>query len=147
MIFKKFLVFLSLLSSLIFIKGFFFPPTYRQIKIGNHYFWVKIAQTHQARQQGLAGKKQLGENEGMLFVFKEKQCPSFWMKGMLFPLDFIWLAGNKVVDLNENVPPSKTDAEISYYQPSIPVDKVLEVKAGSIKKYGIKIGQSFKIEN
>src|SRR3989338_4766663 len=52
---------------------------------------VELAQTPEARKQGLSGRQNLCETCGMLFIFPENNRYTFWMKEMNFPLDIIWL--------------------------------------------------------
>jgi hypothetical protein len=42
----------------------------------------------------------------MLFIFESEGLYSFWMKGMRFPLDMVWInAECAVVDITKEVPP------------------------------------------
>ena len=53
-------------------------------------FNAEFAYTDMERQQGLMGRTELAEDEGMLFVFEENQNLFFWMKNTLIPLDIIF---------------------------------------------------------
>src|SRR3989344_4633932 len=65
---------------------------------------VELAQTPAAQQQGLSGRKSLGANQGMLFIFPQDEARQFWMKEMNFPLDIIWLnKEGKIMGLATNV--------------------------------------------
>ncbi len=77
----------------------------------------------------------------MLFIFNKPGKYYFWMKEMLFPLDFVWINGNHVVDLTENVNSPDTDQFIKLpsFTSRFPFDKVLEINAGMIRKSNIKI--------
>ena len=74
------------------------------------------------------------------------QIYNFWMKDMNFPLDFLWLNEKKVIDLTENVPApiDKDLTNLTLYQPSEPVNEVIELNAGMVKELGIKIGDTLK---
>ncbi len=50
---------------------------------------VAVADTGARRTQGLMGVTDLGELDGMLFVFPADTTSAFWMKDTLIPLD-IW---------------------------------------------------------
>ncbi|KKP58249.1 MAG: hypothetical protein UR52_C0021G0005 [Candidatus Gottesmanbacteria bacterium GW2011_GWA1_34_13] len=113
-----------------------------QIKINNQLFEIDIADTNDKRAQGLSGKSRLCENCGMLFIFDTKDDYGFWMKDMLFPLDFVWIDVNIIVDITENVPVPITATYLPQYRPKQPVNRVLELNTGIIKKYQIKIGDS-----
>ena len=113
----------------------------KAISIRNHKFTVEVADTDTLRVKGLSGRKNLDKNSGMLFVFQKPSFYSFWMKGMNFPLDFIWINDETIVDLTENVPISKEDkTRMSTYTSGVPVDKVLEVKAGTVESLKIVVG-------
>lgn len=108
------------------------------VKIGNVELKVKIADSPQERSKGLSGISSLPENEGVFFVFAEKDTtPSFWMKDMLIPLDIIWINDGKIVKIDKNVPISDPN---KLYSPSQPIDYVLEVNAGFSDKNGLEVG-------
>lgn len=96
---------------------------------------LEVAQTLAQRARGLSGRDSLASNAGMLFLFEEPSRPSFWMKDTRFALDFLWIAGTRIVDTTENVPPD-TGGALPTYQPDKPVDKVIEVNAGWIAQHG-----------
>lgn len=128
----------------------FFPQQakFGEIMINEARFKVEIADTKEKRSKGLGGRASLAEDEGMLFVFQSEDRYPFWMKGVNFPLDFIWIKGDRVVDLSENIPPAdpgQRDETLPIYAPKEAVDKVLEVKAGAIERLQIKVGDSVKL--
>lgn len=109
---------------------------------------VEVADTPAEREKGLSGRQSLTEGSGMLFVFTAADNYSFWMKDMNFGLDFIWIKGNIVMDITENVMPVYGKSP-NVFKPSEKVDKVLEVNAGTAARLGIKVGDKaeFKILN
>ena len=108
------------------------------LEIGNNKFEIEIADNAILQARGLSGRESLPENQGMLFIFDGPAIQNFWMAGMKFPLDIIWIHGDKVAGFAENVPPVAGIPKI--YPSPEPVDKVLEINAGLVKKLGIKIG-------
>ena len=112
--------------------------------IGKTKVYVELADTPEKRTLGLSGRSFLKENEGMLFDYKAKNTyPIFWMKGMLIPLDIIWINDEKVVQINANVPipiSGTSDSDIPKYPAKFPVDYTLEVNAGFTQKHGISVG-------
>lgn len=111
-----------------------------QIRIGDALIIAEVAAGFSKKQQGLSGRESLEENYGMLFVFEKPAIHNFWMKGMLFPLDFIWLSGNTVVDISKNIPAPKEDGLPAYVYPQKAADKIIEVSAGTTDRLNIKIG-------
>lgn len=109
------------------------------IKINNTVISVEIADEAEERWQGLSGRKSIDKDSGMLFIFPQKQVQNFWMKDMNFPLDIIWIADNKVVKIDENLPPAGPEPDITYSSVH-PVNYVLEVNAGFAAERGIRVG-------
>lgn len=122
---------------------------FKKIQIGSTSLNVAVADTQEKRSKGLGRKEALASDEGMLFVFPEASKYPFWMKGLKFPLDFIWIRDNKVVDLLPNIqPPSvgQSDESLPIYQSKEDVDKVLEVSASTIQRLDIKIGDTISYD-
>lgn len=125
------------------------PMRQGELRVGSAAYTVEIADTIPLRSQGLSDRERLEEGHGMLFVFNKPGKHPFWMKGMHFPLDFVWINGDKVVGTTENVSSSVPEESSLfslpiYYSPE-PEDKVLEINAGEVEKWKIKIGDKVKI--
>lgn len=105
---------------------------------------VSIPTTLALQELGLGGQSSLADGQGMYWIYTTADRPSFWMKGMVIPLDFIWIANNQVVDETTQVmpPSSPTDTNLPILQPQVPVNGVLEVPAGFINRHHISIGDS-----
>ena len=58
------------------------------------------------QEQGLSGKSQLAQDQGMLFVFAQPGKYYFWMKGMNFSIDIIWIGEDmKVIYIKKDARP------------------------------------------
>jgi len=57
---------------------------------------VEVADTVEKRSLGLGKRSGLENGWGMLFVFEKRKQHGFWMKGMQFPLDIIWLDNHRI---------------------------------------------------
>jgi uncharacterized membrane protein (UPF0127 family) len=113
---------------------------------------VEVAATIESRALGLAGHSQLKDGHGMLFIFGARGRYPFWMKGMTFAIDMLWLdAGTQpdgvstVVYLASNIapdPPDTPDAARPTYAPppSVAALMVLEVPAGWAQAWGVQVG-------
>lgn len=107
---------------------------------------TEIADTDEKRTRGLSGRKVLGEDSGLLFIFPAPSYYRFWMKEMKFPLDFIWIDKNTVVDTTENVPePKSAQEKLISFTAGKPFDKVLEVNSGVVKKFNIIAGDKIQL--
>lgn len=120
----------------------------KQLEINGQKIKIEIADTKEKRNKGLGGRDALKDDEGMLFIFDDLKKHSFWMKGLSFPLDFIWIRDNTVVDIILNAKPpiaGQKDADLPIYLPKEDVNKVLEVTAGGVERLGIKIGDMITV--
>lgn len=131
----------------VFFCVYFFMPKgnlrqLAQIKINDKVIHVELAQTESQRSQGLSNRESLPRDHGMLFVFDKASIYRFWMKDMKFPLDFIWINGDKVVDLTENVPAPANNDNLPLYWPKETVNYVLEVNSGFVAENQIKVGDT-----
>ena len=104
---------------------------------------VEVASTPEQSERGLGYRDELPEDAGMLFDLHETRIPQFWMKGMRFPLDMVWIGEDKrVVAVTANVPPQPgaADDELARISPPVAVRYVLEVNAGTAQRQGIAAG-------
>ena len=115
----------------------------RKIKIRNHIFTVEIPSTIIQKQKGLGYRDSLPPDHGMLFIYDYRNKFTFWMKGMRFPLDFIWIENDTIVDITKNVPVEKSRT-FKKYSPRVPVNKILELNAGTVDRLGIEIGDTIE---
>jgi uncharacterized protein len=123
--------------------GSLFGASGKEVSINGQTFTVDVADTPEKREAGLSKKNALTEDEGMLFVFDTPGEYPFWMKDMKFPIDIIFITGDQVTTVYENVPaPENANASLPLYKPGAPADKVLEINAGLSKQYDIKPGDA-----
>ena len=97
-----------------------------RIEIGDKKYNVEVAQTDEEKTKGLQGKKELAEDEGMLFIYDEPQTVGFWMQDTDIPLDIIFIDEDfEVISVYKGQPHDETIAEED------DVQFVLEVNQGS----------------
>lgn len=114
------------------------------VEINSGVIKAELARTPQEHYQGLSHRQMLGENEGMLFVFRDPSQKSFVMRDMNFPLDIIFISNDIITDVFSDLAPEGSQPE-HIYQSSQPVNLVLEVNAGYSAKHSIKPGDRVKI--
>jgi len=101
-------------------------------------FKVEIALTPEQQARGLMFRKYLHPKQGMLFLYKRPQMAKFWMKNTFIPLDLIFIdAKNKVSQIHENAEPRSK----KFIYSQRPIKAVLELFAGTVAHYQIKIDQ------
>ena len=109
------------------------------VRVGGVELHAEIADTPQLQQRGLGYRDGLPLDGAMIFVFNDASVQTFWMKGMRFCLDIIWIEGGQIVGAAERVCPMPTvnSAELPRYSSEVPVRYVLEVEAGWMDLNGV----------
>lgn len=100
---------------------------------------LEIADSEYERQLGLMNRKEMKENEGMLFIFPMQQLQSFWMRNTLISLDIMFVNDQKkIVTIHKD---TKILSETSYPS-SAPSIYVVETLAGFADRHNIKVGDT-----
>lgn len=122
-------------------------PATNTVNINGATFKVELAKTQKELAEGLSGRGSLPQDGGMLFVFDKPSYYFFWMRGMKFPLDIIFILNNKVVAVYEDLPPaSVNEANPPQYGLDTASDRVLEINAGRARRNNIKVGDRVIID-
>ena len=140
------LICFAVFVAIIYWTGGMEPPVVsgKIFRVGDNNFQVEIAETMSAMEKGLGDRDSLAKDHGMLFIFPVSGTYPFWMKGMYFPIDIVWIRGDRVVGTTENMQaePGVADEALKLYYPPEAIDKVLEVSAGAVAHDGIQAGDS-----
>ncbi len=108
-------------------------------------FKAEIADTKAERQKGLMYRKNLKQDNGMLFIFDQEGIYPFWMKNTLISLDIIWINEKKeVVFIKKNAEPCKSNI-CKTINPEKKAIYVLEINANLTDISGIKEGANITI--
>ena len=107
-----------------------------RVSVGRVQVKAEVVDTPQKRFLGLSHRQELPEGRGMLFIMPALDHQVFCMRGMLFPMDLLWLGPDKVVGLEKKVSPQY----VGDLKSPVPVRHVLEVPGGFCYKHGIKVG-------
>lgn len=111
-------------------------PLIAETANGERSFTIEVADDASERSKGLMFRESMDDDHGMLFVFDQTQPVGFWMKNTPMPLDLLFIGQDgRVRDILPGTPFS--EAMIS---PGEPVRFVLEFKAGTAARAGIKDG-------
>ncbi|MDM0112432.1 DUF192 domain-containing protein [Variovorax sp. J22R133] len=107
-----------------------------QISAGMYKIDAQVAASPIERQVGLMFRKEMPQQEGMLFVFEQAAPQCFWMKNTILPLTAAFVADDgRIVNLVD-MKPQTTDSHCS----EEPVRYVLEMNQGWFVKKNIKKG-------
>ncbi len=100
-------------------------------------FSVELADTDAEREQGLMYRAEMADDHGMLFDFGTTRNVMMWMQDTKLPLDMLFITGDyKIVTIARNAVPYSQDIIFS----KVPVAYVLELKAGTVDRLGIRVG-------
>lgn len=110
---------------------------------------IEVADTNEKRAKGLGFRQSLATNSGMLFIHDTPKKYTYWMKGMNFPIDIMWIMGDEIADIIPNVPPpveGQNDDTLERYSSTVDVDRVLEINAGFVLSNNIQVGDKILFE-
>ena len=106
-------------------------------------FSVEVAGTPEKRRWGLMYRQELGNDEGMLFVFPDERDHSFWMKNTPLSLDMIFMdRRRRVVGIIHGTVPFSTRS----VGVGVASRYVLEVRAGVARRHHIVVGDVARFE-
>lgn len=97
------------------------------IGVGTEQLTVEVARGGEQQARGLMDRRQLGEREGMIFVYAADRRMSFWMKNTLIPLSIAFLA---------------SDGEILQIEDMKPLD-LTPVTSRRSARYALEVNQGF----
>ena len=103
---------------------------------GMHVIQAEIAQTPTQQMIGMMNRREMGANEGMLFINAESAQRCFWMRNTLLPLSIAFIADDgTIVNIADMQPLSETS-----HCSAKPVRFALEMRQGWFAKRGLKPG-------
>ncbi|SDE52511.1 hypothetical protein SAMN05421636_105383 [Pricia antarctica] len=104
---------------------------------------IEIADNDYETETGLMYRQGMQDDQGMLFVFPNQAMHSFYMKNTEFALDLIFIKSDmSVASFQQNAQPLNETSLSS----KVPVKYVLEVNAGLVSEWGLKVGDSISYQ-
>ncbi|MFW5742909.1 MAG: DUF192 domain-containing protein [Spirochaetota bacterium] len=97
---------------------------------------VEVADTPETRTRGLMERTELGEREGMLFVFESSEQRSFWMKNTPLPLSIAYIDDALTIREIHDMQPLSLEPVRSRH----PARYALELNQGAFERLGIRVG-------
>lgn len=105
---------------------------------------VEVASKPAEIQRGLMFRKEMGQYEGMLFVFPRQKVQRFWMKNTFIPLDMIFV--NSRMEVVGVVTGAEPLTEV-YRSVPAPAKYVVEVVAGFVVRHGVGRGGTMEMHH
>ena len=106
------------------------------IGAGMHIIKAELAVSAEQQMTGMMFRREIGTNEGMLFVNDQPGQRCFWMKNTLLPLSIAFIADDGTI---VNIAEMAAQTEDSHCSAK-PVRFALEMAQGWFKKHGIAAG-------
>lgn len=100
-------------------------------------FDVELAESDEQKSRGLMYRREMGEREGMLFLYRRDQVVTMWMANTFLPLDMLFIERNgRIARIQANTVPQSREVISSRKR----VRAVLELNAGTARSLGISVG-------
>jgi uncharacterized membrane protein (UPF0127 family) len=88
-------------------------------------------------------RRDMAPSQGMLFIFDSPGLHSFYMKNTLIPLDLLFIDEDlRVATIHKDAQP----LDESGIPSRVPVQYVLEVRAGLAERWGVSEGDKIRFE-
>lgn len=102
-----------------------------------HEFNVELAESSEQKSRGLMFRREMAENEGMIFLHRRDRVLTMWMANTFLPLDMLFIERNgRIARIQANTIPQSREVISSRKR----VRAVLELNAGAARKFGISVG-------
>jgi uncharacterized membrane protein (UPF0127 family) len=110
---------------------------YFTIKVGDHPVRMQLAVLMPEMQRGLMGRRELGADDGMMFVYARPDTLSFWMRNTPLPLDIGYFSkSGELLEIYALYPHD----EVSVRSISSQAQFALEMNQGWFKRTGVRPG-------
>ena len=111
------------------------------VTINGHELRLEVARTTEEQATGLMYRKELPENQGMLFPYESDRKLSFWMKNTEIPLSIAFLAADGTIKEIYDMKPLSLNTVSSRHS----VRFALEVNLGLFERLGIEVGDRVEL--
>ena len=110
---------------------------------GTNEIISEIARTPTQHQMGMMYRTNMGEMEGMIFLFDYPSQRSFWMKNTTVPLDAAYINPQGII---QEIHPLHPLNENAVYSKSYDIQFVLEMNQGWFSNHNVKAGMEIRTE-
>ena len=111
-----------------------------KLSAGMHLIQAEVAQAPEQQMVGMMFRREMGNNEGMLFVNADAGVRCFWMRNTLLPLSIAFIADDGTVVNVAEMAPRSDESHCS----AKPVRFALEMNRGWFAKRGIVAGSKLR---
>jgi len=108
------------------------PDHYFDIAIGDKLIRLQLAIEAEELSHGLMYRKNMSENQGMIFLYTKPQKMSFWMRNTSLPLDVGFIS---------------SDGVLQEFYPLYPYDETTVVSQSDELQYALELNQGWFQKN
>jgi hypothetical protein len=106
-------------------------------------FDVFVAESDAQKLRGLMFVRELPQQNGMLFIYRDTAVHSMWMKNTYIPLDILFIRGDGTVS---SVARNTEPLSLRSISATEPVNYVLELNAGITERLSIDAGSVMVVD-
>ncbi len=131
-------------------------PPVEKVTIKETEFKLQISADPVTRANGLMGREELNDDEGMIFVYPRPGIRNYWMKNCVIDIDIIYVnPRGRITAMHEmKIPPPRKAGESNWdYEARLPrysskrmAQYAIELKAGTLKKLKLKVGDIIELD-
>ena len=125
------------------------------VRLGGETFEIALAMDQETRVKGLGDVPDIPADRGMLFVFPTSQHMGFVMRDCLVDIDIAFLSETGRVGRMHTMPADprregegdfEYELRLEKYRSGFPARMALELRAGTLERLGVSIGDKVEIE-
>lgn len=110
--------------------------------VAGHKITVELATEPRELSQGLMYRTWMPEDHGMLFVYKQEDFLSFWMKNTQLPLSIAFLRTDGTIDVIHDMQPFD---ERTHTRSRHRCQYALEMQQGWFERSGVNLGDTVQL--
>lgn len=118
-------------------------PSEVVLRMSGRTYALEVARTPSQQEKGLGGRPSMPNDQGMLFTYNMSGRYCYWMEGMQFPLDIMWLDSDKrIIKIEQDLSPASYPK--SYCPAGSNASYVIELNAGQATATHMHMGQQLE---
>lgn len=117
-----------------------------RVTFGTQSIPVDLAWTPETRAKGLSGRPCLARDTGLVIGWDIPTPARIWMPDMNFAIDVIFVRDEKVIAIYPDAQPCLPGENCFSFGPQELSDYVLEVPAGSVASWKLKVGDAITLK-
>jgi hypothetical protein len=131
-------------------------PAREQLIIAGEKFLLEVAADDSSRERGLMERDHIDEHSGMLFIYPTPRKLEFWMKNCPIEMDILFVDDHGVITATHRMKAALPrrqgendndyDNRLPRYPSNRPAQFAIELRAGTIQRLKIKIGQEIAMD-